>query len=221
MLSIRELRLLTELARRADRIMAREELFSLVWGREMRAGRPLGRRLRAQAAGQARAGAAGVAVHPHALRFRLSPGRRATNARRNDAVHNWLTPCGRVAARDSRAHLSEGEDIEYTSHQRGGACWSPHRSRSPRAARAAARARAPRAARRRASSSSSAAAVSATLNGAGSTLAAPIYQQWGSNAQVPGPDGQLQPASARAPGSPICRRRPSTSPAADPALKPV
>jgi DNA-binding response OmpR family regulator len=38
MLSIRELRLLTELARRADRIMAREELFSLVWGREMRAG---------------------------------------------------------------------------------------------------------------------------------------------------------------------------------------
>ena len=38
MLSIRELRLLTELARRADRIMAREELFALVWGREMRAG---------------------------------------------------------------------------------------------------------------------------------------------------------------------------------------
>jgi DNA-binding response OmpR family regulator len=38
MLSIRELRLLTELARRRDRIMARDELFSLVWGREMRAG---------------------------------------------------------------------------------------------------------------------------------------------------------------------------------------
>jgi DNA-binding response OmpR family regulator len=38
MLSIRELRLLTELARREDRIMAREELFSLVWGREMRVG---------------------------------------------------------------------------------------------------------------------------------------------------------------------------------------
>jgi DNA-binding response OmpR family regulator len=38
MLSIRELRLLTELARRADRIMAREELFRLVWGREMRHG---------------------------------------------------------------------------------------------------------------------------------------------------------------------------------------
>ncbi|MFZ0043074.1 MAG: winged helix-turn-helix domain-containing protein [Solirubrobacteraceae bacterium] len=36
MLSIRELRLLTELARRSDRIVAREELFRLVWGREMR-----------------------------------------------------------------------------------------------------------------------------------------------------------------------------------------
>jgi DNA-binding response OmpR family regulator len=37
-LSIRELRLLTELARRADKIMSREELFVLVWGREMRVG---------------------------------------------------------------------------------------------------------------------------------------------------------------------------------------
>jgi len=37
MLSIRELHLLTELARRADRIVAREELFALVWGRQMRA----------------------------------------------------------------------------------------------------------------------------------------------------------------------------------------
>jgi DNA-binding response OmpR family regulator len=37
-LSIRELRLLTELARRADRIMSREELFTLVWGRELRSG---------------------------------------------------------------------------------------------------------------------------------------------------------------------------------------
>jgi DNA-binding response OmpR family regulator len=37
-LSIRELRLLTELARRVDRIMSREELFRLVWGRELRSG---------------------------------------------------------------------------------------------------------------------------------------------------------------------------------------
>jgi DNA-binding response OmpR family regulator len=38
MLSIRELRLVTELARRADRIMSRDELLRLVWGREMRPG---------------------------------------------------------------------------------------------------------------------------------------------------------------------------------------
>lgn len=38
MLSLRELRLLTELARRSDRITAREDLFRLVWGREMRQG---------------------------------------------------------------------------------------------------------------------------------------------------------------------------------------
>ncbi len=37
-LSIRELRLLTELARRADRIVSREDLFDLVWGRTMRPG---------------------------------------------------------------------------------------------------------------------------------------------------------------------------------------
>ena len=37
-LSVRELRLLTELGRRADRIVSREELFALVWEREMRPG---------------------------------------------------------------------------------------------------------------------------------------------------------------------------------------
>ncbi|HET9104319.1 MAG TPA: winged helix-turn-helix domain-containing protein [Solirubrobacteraceae bacterium] len=37
-LSIRELCLLTELVRHVDRIMSREELFHLVWGRDMRAG---------------------------------------------------------------------------------------------------------------------------------------------------------------------------------------
>ncbi len=37
-LSTRELRLLTEMARRADRIVSRDELFRLVWEREMRPG---------------------------------------------------------------------------------------------------------------------------------------------------------------------------------------
>jgi DNA-binding response OmpR family regulator len=38
MLSIRELHLLIELGRRADRIVSREELFRLAWGRKMRSG---------------------------------------------------------------------------------------------------------------------------------------------------------------------------------------
>jgi DNA-binding response OmpR family regulator len=38
MLSIRELHLLIELGRRADRVVSREELFRLAWGRKMRAG---------------------------------------------------------------------------------------------------------------------------------------------------------------------------------------
>ena len=38
MLSIRELHLLVELGRRADRIVSREELFRLAWGRKMRSG---------------------------------------------------------------------------------------------------------------------------------------------------------------------------------------
>ena len=37
-LSLRELRLLTELARHADHIVGREQLFELVWEREMRPG---------------------------------------------------------------------------------------------------------------------------------------------------------------------------------------
>ena len=81
MLSIRELRLLTELARRADRIMAREELFRLVWGREMRPGdRSVDvyvRKLRVKL----EAGAAGLALHPHPLRLRLPAGRRAQTVR--------------------------------------------------------------------------------------------------------------------------------------------
>jgi DNA-binding response OmpR family regulator len=37
-LSLRELKLLTALARRADRIVSREQLFELVWERKMRPG---------------------------------------------------------------------------------------------------------------------------------------------------------------------------------------
>ncbi len=74
MLSIRELRLLTELARRADRIVTREELFRLVWGREMRVrDRSVDvyvRKLRVKL----EAALPELVVHPHPLRSGLSPG---------------------------------------------------------------------------------------------------------------------------------------------------
>jgi DNA-binding response OmpR family regulator len=38
MLSVKELNVLTELAKRADRVVGREELFQLAWKREMRTG---------------------------------------------------------------------------------------------------------------------------------------------------------------------------------------
>ena len=38
MLSVKELNLLTELAKRADRVVSREELFRLAWKRDMRPG---------------------------------------------------------------------------------------------------------------------------------------------------------------------------------------
>jgi DNA-binding response OmpR family regulator len=38
MLSVKELNLLTELAKHADRVVGREELFRLAWGRQMRNG---------------------------------------------------------------------------------------------------------------------------------------------------------------------------------------
>jgi DNA-binding response OmpR family regulator len=38
MLSVKELSLLTELAKRADRVVGREELFRLAWKRDMRPG---------------------------------------------------------------------------------------------------------------------------------------------------------------------------------------
>ena len=56
------------------------------------------------------------------------------------------------------------------------------------------------------SSSSNSAKVSGTVNGAGSTFAAPVYQQWGSPAQGPGHHASTTRPSARAPASPRSRQ---------------
>ena len=59
-LSVRELELLEALARRQGRIVPRDELYETVWGGAAAGGRPLGRRLRPQAAREARRRAAGA-----------------------------------------------------------------------------------------------------------------------------------------------------------------
>ena len=98
MLSIRELRLLTELARRADRIVfPGGAVRARVGPRDACAG-PLGGRLRAQAPGEARGRPAGLAVHPRALRLRLPVGSRAPTALQRD-VHNSITPFDRAPSR--------------------------------------------------------------------------------------------------------------------------
>ena len=72
-LSVREFELLVAMARaNRARSSTREELYASVWGGELRARRPLGRRLREQAAGQARSGDARPQLHPHPSGLRLS-----------------------------------------------------------------------------------------------------------------------------------------------------
>ena len=59
-----------------------------------------------------------------------------------------------------------------------------------------------------------------TINGAGSTLAAPIYQQWGSTLKGQGLTVNYNPVGSGAGIAQICRPRPSTSPAAIPRSSP-
>ena len=94
--------------RRADRIMPREELFRLVWGREMRAGdRSVDvyvRKLRVKLEDAL----PGLAVHPHALRLRLpvGGGARTTTPTNGSQLDN--TP--RLVAPETRRTSNEGDE---------------------------------------------------------------------------------------------------------------
>src|SRR3954453_6597164 len=68
-LSVREFGLLVALARSGGGIVRREDLYRRRLGRTPARRRPLDRRVRPQAASEARAGAAGASVHPHARRL--------------------------------------------------------------------------------------------------------------------------------------------------------
>lgn len=90
-LSVRELRLLTELARRADRIMDREELFGLVWGRELRPGdRSVDVYVRKLRVKLEDALPGWLFIHTHfGFGYRLAAEHRAAEQL---AVHNSITP---------------------------------------------------------------------------------------------------------------------------------
>ena len=193
MLSIRELRLLTELARRADRIMAREELFRLVWGREMRPGdRSVDvyvRKLRVKLERRCRTWRF---IHTHfGFGYRLS-AEHATDPQRT--VHNWLTPDGSGSAETLRAHQVKEMNlrrrrISAVAIAVAASLGSRHADRAARSSSSSSGAGVGELARARAAERRR----PGTINGAGSTLAAPIYQQWGSTLKSPGPDRQLQP----------------------------
>ena len=73
---------------RAARVASsrREDLYRLVWGAAAARGRPLDRRLRAQAAREARGRASALAVHPHARRLRLPLRPELSHAFHNPAT---------------------------------------------------------------------------------------------------------------------------------------
>ncbi len=74
-LTMRELDLLTALVEREGRIVSREELYRTVWGRALPQVRPLGGRLRGQAAPQARGRLPGRRfIHTHfGFGYRFQP----------------------------------------------------------------------------------------------------------------------------------------------------
>ena len=178
MLSIRELRLLTELARRADRIMAREELFRLVWGREMRPGdRSVDVYVRKLRVKLEEALPGWRFIHTHfGFGYRLAAEHEHKPA---PAVHNRLTTGAPAGADTDGAHLMKetilrkrqitATAVAIAAALVVAACGSSSNSSSSAPAPSGS-----------SSSSSSSSGGSGTINGAGSTFAAPIYQQWGS-----------------------------------------
>ena len=70
-LSVREFELLVAMAKRIGTIVTREELYRVVWRRRAALRRPLGGRVRLQAAHQARSRDARPPLHPHPPRLRI------------------------------------------------------------------------------------------------------------------------------------------------------
>ena len=174
-LSVREFGLLVALVQRAGRIVSRAELYALVWEQRAARRRSIDRRLRPQAAREARDRAAGVGVHPHPRGLRLPLLARGFT-RLSQLDHIAITGCGRCRVSLPRDNESRSaREVPESSPPPSRPAPSP--SASPPAAASddssdSTGVGAPPPARR---------TVNATLNGAGSTFAAPIYQQVGAD----------------------------------------
>src|SRR3954471_3195142 len=161
-LSVRELELLAALARREGRIVPRSELYETVWAAPLREGRPLRRRLRPQAAREARPRTAGLAPHPHPLRFRL-PLRAGAFTPFSQRGHSLVTGSRSTAASlaDMRNHHFFIAMLSIAALGLGVAACGGDSGKSSGS-----------------SSSGSSKSLSGTINGAGATFPLPVYQEW-------------------------------------------
>lgn len=159
MLSIRELRLLTELARRADLIVSREELFGLVWGREMR--------LRASASGTDGRRSAGHPTATGLLQLINTGGRVGAQTLPGQRRRHVIVQTRRVGAVAASLLAS----VAVAACGSGGSSSSASSSASASSSGSSS-----------AGASSSAAASASggakSLTGAGSTLIAPMMSNW-------------------------------------------
>ena len=205
--------------RASGAIITREELYAHRVGRRAASRRPLGRRVREQAAQQARGGAAGPALHPHPPRVRIPLPTPAFTK----CSHRGAAPTEKTVASGTRASAAVrgctpgGTRVMAVGLQQSSD--NPARgdpvikNKLGALAGCAVLALGPRRMRKLqfldSSTQPSLSGPSATISGAGSTFAAPVYEQWASVAV--GPDRQL-PGRRLGRGHHLAREpRPSTS----------
>jgi DNA-binding winged helix-turn-helix (wHTH) protein len=124
-LSIREQRLLVELARRADRIVSREDLFALVWGRAMRPGdRSVDVYVRKLRVKLDLAQPDWTFIHTHfGFGYRLAPVRKPSPGSARDAHGAGNGPGARVPPEDRDRHAQHAAGGPPLEQQRVPARW--------------------------------------------------------------------------------------------------
>ena len=174
-------------------------------GRAAARRRPLGRRLRPQAAREARGRAPGHALHPHP--------RRASATGSSRSLHTLFTPRSQLGNR----LICEPMRASTADQLQGASLAVPRRS-SPSAARrcsllgiAACGSDDSSPATRRAARAARAPRSGGTINGAGATFPAPVYSEWAAASRTPRARPSTTRPSARAAVSRSSPPAPSTS----------